>query len=56
MIENITKDIQRVCAAIRRAEYYRNPVSCSNCRFYSECEKELAMVHAKDEVEAVTGW
>jgi len=57
LITNITKDIQRVCAAIRRAEYYRNPISCSNCRFYAACDRELAMdAGAKDEVEALTGW
>jgi|TARA_Y100000310_G_scaffold268830_1_gene281682 hypothetical protein len=56
LVENISKDIQRVCAAIRRAEYYRNPIACSQCRYLSTCDDELAMVHAQDKVEAVTGW
>ena len=54
--ENIKRDIIRVCAAIRRNEFYRNDNSCNMCRFRDPCELELNMAHAIDKTEAVTGW
>ena len=56
MLINLAKEIQRVCAAIKRREFFRNPYSCADCRFTSPCEVDLASTAAKDEVEAITGF
>lgn len=56
MLVNLAKEIQRVCAAIKRREFFRNPYSCADCRYKTPCENDLASTSAKDEVEAITGF
>jgi hypothetical protein len=56
MLTNLAKEIQRVCAAIKRREFFRNPYSCSDCAFKPPCEADLEMTTAKDYTQAVTGW